>query len=946
MALPGIGPSSGLSMEELHEIEECQKLVRLRDQILTGAHPRIKPAHLSSKPRGSEDSRASNALASGVNLPTGSTERSQLAVGNATAKNKAAGNQGSHATYGLPGSGGTVNNGPLADSSLRPFVPSGNAEFNPVLLEKSEDLKKAEMRLQRQRIERSFQDDLDKRRAGNKATLPVSDEVDLTDVLSRAQALVQPTVAQPTDELAANGSASGDDSFDDNTFYSSQHDTPEFLETEASRRDKSPEDVEMLDESEYEPELDNEPASLVTATQTVESNISKRLQANAALQEGPSSGPTSAATGPSSQKQHSSYVSAPFVNSGTLGPAIPPWIPGLQTSLTTQTLEAVSSQDSGAEASNSEEASSLDKGKRVVYDQQRFNEVNHMLSSDRQDLPAVLRGHNLSPIAPQPARVSPLAVVREPPAPQNEHIGRRATPPQVVALRQQASGASSPDSSPQTSRSGEKRKNKRKNKDGSKKAKGKKAAGRVPSPVIKAEPRSPSPMIAPEFTRPAKRQRNGQRPRDGQNREEGPYDHPPGAVHGRFGHYDVEETYTPRQQPPVVIDGSRIQQGSPSYHVRHADDYYEPRRVSAVQFPRPVSPGGGYTVQHVPGKTRSTRAVSHAVVDHPYQEASTSVHYYGGREPLRPAADRARSRSPVAYDRPMSVMPPPRAPVRRIIVDEYGREYIEPPRPIVTYRPSAVPEQTYDESEVIYERPLPARAVSRRPDVYEAEGSLYGQPSPAYVSAPYARRVVTQPELSRPDYRVYREREYSARPPARLVEGAVSSSSRVPVVGQAASDIQREFIPRAPSVRPEAEPYSYQVPEGYERRVIEGYEYVPLPARAGTVRPLEVPPYGGTSRRDEWDSRHQSVHPEHREYVPRPEPSREMPPPMAPPRVRAYSVHPMGAAPHSAAQQDYYQPAAPADGYYQRASARADDEVTYMGQTPRQQLYHLSEQGR
>jgi hypothetical protein len=128
--------------------------------------------------------------------------------------------------------------------------------------------------------------------------------------------------------------------------------------------------------------------------------------------------------------------------------------------------------------------------------------------------------------------------------------------------------------------------------------------------------------------------------------------------------------------------------------------------------------------------------------------------------------------------------------------------------------------------------------------------------------------------------------------------------------------------------------------------VRQGYEYVPLPTRAGTVRPLEVAPYGATSRRDDWESRHQSVHPEQREYVPRPELSREMPPPMAPPRGRAYSVRPMEAAPPAAVHRDYYQPAPSVDGYYQRAPARADDEVTYVGQIPRQDAYHPTQPGR
>ena len=82
-------------------------------------------------------------------------------------------------------------------------------------------------------------------------------------------------------------------------------------------------------------------------------------------------------------------------------------------------------------------------------------------------------------------------------------------------------------------------------------------------------------------------------------------------------------------------------------------------------------------------------------------------------------------------------MGPPRPPPTRIIVDEFGREYIEPPRPPM--RQSAAPAIRQGEPEVVYDR-APPRAVSRlgRPEGYAEEGVVYAG-SPATYGM--ARRV-------------------------------------------------------------------------------------------------------------------------------------------------------------------------------------------------------------
>ncbi|KAJ9155110.1 hypothetical protein NKR23_g2548 [Pleurostoma richardsiae] len=161
-------------------------------------------------------------------------------------------------------------------------------------------------------------------------------------------------------------------------------------------------------------------------------------------------------------------------------------------------------------------------------------------------------------------------------------------------------------------------------------------------------------------------------------------------------------------------------------------------------------------------------------------------------------------------------MGPPRAPPARIVVDEFGREYIEPPPPPPSVvRHSVAPSaQSAGETEVIYERTAAIPTVSKMPeaDTFQQEGVVYRRVSPGPYSVP--RRVMTQPEYVNPDYRAYRQREYSIRPMAPAdgyiqVRGATESRP---------SDAPREYMTRAMSVRP-AEPIRYEAPAEYGARV-------------------------------------------------------------------------------------------------------------------------------
>lgn len=212
----------GLTAAELREIRECEKIVHFRDTVLSGTHPRIKvPDNLVGKLNSA--ARSNNSFASSRAV----SATSHLgAHSNGTSRN------------GVPH---TVEQAEQL-VSLQSKLPK--SEINPILLEKSEDLIKAEIQLSRQRLERALREQIEQRRQTSRMALMLSESLpdfDLSDVLSIALNLVKPTSAAEAvaeAEVAAHVSAS--DSFDENTFYSSQHDTPEKSTTsQGSRADEA-----------------------------------------------------------------------------------------------------------------------------------------------------------------------------------------------------------------------------------------------------------------------------------------------------------------------------------------------------------------------------------------------------------------------------------------------------------------------------------------------------------------------------------------------------------------------------------------------------------------------------------------------------------------------------------------------------------------------------------
>ncbi|KAB8301366.1 hypothetical protein EYC80_003242 [Monilinia laxa] len=126
--------------------------------------------------------------------------------------------------------------------------------------------------------------------------------------------------------------------------------------------------------------------------------------------------------------------------------------------------------------------------------------------------------------------------------------------------------------------------------------------------------------------------------------------------------------------------------------------------------------------------------------------------------------------------------------------------------------------------------------MSTRPPVetFEEDGVLYRRASPVAVP----RRVITQPEYAHPEYRSYREREYSARPTPMRPPGEEYVRVRAQPERRQVSHFEeapREYISRPQSVRPDA--IRYEVPREYVGRLSSVRPEAPLREYASSVHP-------------------------------------------------------------------------------------------------------------
>ncbi|KAF5019218.1 hypothetical protein F66182_8792 [Fusarium sp. NRRL 66182] len=739
---------SGLAENQRHQIQQYEKIVRFQSTILSGEHPTIKPPSNLIASAQSSIHPIGTPIKNGA--PDDQADRQQHSATQAQQADVSA-------TTGQPTT-------PSSVAKISKPYGAGSTEINPIFLEKSDDLVKAELQLQRQRLERSLRDEVEQRRVASKTAAQGEPTVDfdLNEVLTKALKLVQltsgPDLTAPATDATNIDNAS--DSFDDNTFYSSQHNTPSSVLTSRVRNES--EEAQIPDTAEPQPSTnshntaisrirpaDPEPANL----DTYESSHSRPHQ--------PYPNPTA-------------FAGTPSVNNTPRAGQVP----GLATY---NGRKAVPDQDTSAGQSPSNmEADRPRGGYGSAAGQPRRERY-----IDSHPPSPLMRAHERSP---QNAQASPLTVARRLPlATEVTSNSSTGTPAQVAALRNEPIAVISPESSPQGGGVSEKRKGKKKKRKAERQA-----LEAEPTPYIKPEPRSPSPINAPSYARPNKRQRYTQRHPDEPGYEEIRYEPHPGQ-------YPLEPPHSRQERDDRMPIGyervgfssqraaSTTVPGSAVYRREYADDQYVSGSPYAVEQPTLVS-------THHQRQPMGGRAESQARPNDSYQRPSWP---YSGTQQASPAALRSDGDVFMAPQRP--------APTR-IIVDAYGREYIEPPRSTII-RHSAAPPAQSGEPEIIYERPAPRR--QQLVERYEDGRIVYRRPSPSYMP----RRVVTQPEYISQDYRDHHPRELSSRPiapPGEFIDAMAPPERR------RVEDGVREYISRPTSVRP-PEPIRYEVARDYGR---------------------------------------------------------------------------------------------------------------------------------
>ncbi|MCJ1338336.1 hypothetical protein MMC09_003623 [Bachmanniomyces sp. S44760] len=814
---------------ECRKALEYEKIALLRDQVFSGKHPRLK-LKVQSQAR------------SPLRVPGNGTQPLQIPNGTAAAQ------QTPNAKSPVQPVQSTPNPLPSIASVQKPLdtrqtLMNGDARpsIDPVLLTKSDPLLRAEIQLERQRIERFLEEQVHQKKIESRQKFANSDiipDFDVAEVLQRAQEIVKPIAAG--ESTTANRIASSSESLEENTFYSSQHNdsTPDGLAENPQKQRTKPckyffegscrkgDHCNFSHDPAFKRMLQREEPQLGDADNLDNGDISnghpdKTAKKVASRKNIEPAGAPSGESFPilknvnrdsSPNKRHSAQMLRtrliPSMSPEILEePAYSP--PGIPDPIRHREGNTLSHHQADF-------ATYRPDGTRKPIRNGHANRSDYPTSPSSQNI-RIVRSHITSPLAPQPARVSPLAVSKMPNVRQMDggshgNEAHKISAKQPRSIRQNSVVQTQPIIS----------KKRRRDPDPDDRSRNVAPRRGVASPdvYIKDEPMSPPPIttvprrmlrhvdsssvVQQDMLSPYQDERNLYEPRG----------------HGHHSRTEIYDMDTP-QTPPVrrIVSGMRLRYESEEEPGR--------RRVVSARQPRrimsPLPDASTYSApqsQPLRSGQRTYQLQTPTEVAHPYRASvkPQPIAYDPVERSPSPLPPQARYTS-VARDF-MPMAPPP----RRIVVDQYGNEYYE--APISNDRASIAPS---NHRVADYPEP-PIRSISHRMSVrprvteayddgrYMRDNVSPGPTSPQYAryyEAPEAVHATNRQPIYEPGRMAYKRldddmqnADYPRVPTTstrqateRVIDPYARLSSTQPIERQ--YTFARDQLPRVQSVRPE-----------------------------------------------------------------------------------------------------------------------------------------------
>jgi hypothetical protein len=785
------------------------KILSLRDAFLAGTQPNFTlsasaiaalKASLATRESSTNASQRvassalSNALANG--LPAGTNEAAQT----------------TSLFPGLPGLGSSAPSTNGAPALYQHTKPS-SAQLDPIFLEKSNSLVRAEAQLKRQRIERDFLENWEKRKSTSsrdkEMLADTPSNISIDDALADAQKRVKPV----TGLRSAPRAGSIATSFDENDYYSSQVQSE--WSSEAGSGGAPDQVVGALTTDFQSPDRRN------GGGLSSKARGKQPVQANGALPR--------ADNHPVSQNHPHSYIDAldgvheADDEDEEYSPPEPAAFDSFYDPDTTMDIQDLAADD--------DDDSEYEPGEVTQNSVVVTPYPNNVSSAQPSPQVPIYRNHLSHIAAPQPNRVSPLAVQKGPSIELELVNGRPeiVTKPQKRHAPVQSRPSSASPSGPGTGASARKKKKnhlnrKRKrdfeatNRSGKRQERQTAQSPLSPmyrEPYIKPEPVSPPPFTDVPEAHPYPRGYTNQTAPIQIDPEPPRHAPQPQYVYASTPRYE----YAPQMPPPTVIRVS-----SASGHRPPQRDNQDLRRVASMHYAqRPASPS-----QRVYSPAGAYQPTGNVYAEPPRQ---ASVAPFGSPYAMRPES-RQESVRLQEYREPSPVMmappPPPAVAPRRVVVDQYGnRYYAEQPAP--QPRASVAPVARYPDPELGYER-APSRMPAPAP-YHPAAPSAQYEPAESVMAPPPARRPVPQEQpVEYVDSHGYRVREYSSRPVEHV---RYSHAPTSPVYQQP----PYEQMP-PPSARPAPRDLHYEMPPPpmHQPSHETSPQFVP-PSRAYSVRP-------------------------------------------------------------------------------------------------------------